>query len=234
MTTKRTKKSTAADVLQTGTGLLATTADEAFGIRAGLSVHPDHVAIHGKVRPENLQVQMIPIDSVRQHPQNNNAGDGDAIAESITELGFYDPIAVQLSTGYIITGNHSWEEYRRQGATRIPAIVHDVDDITAVRMMIGHNRTNRRGHDDDDATRSLLAWLEEQAGTPYVLCGTGYTLDDVNRLMTDAFPVAGDTTADLMDIAEDDLSDLSTPSPKPRLCPNCGYDIAADRDRLDS
>jgi len=231
MTTKRAKKSTASETLRYGTGFLSGT--DAAARQANRSAALLHTGEPGdpRVNPATLAIVILPIDSVSQHPRNNNRGDGEGIAESIIELGFFDPIAVQESTGYIITGNHTWEEYRRLGATEIPAIVHDVDDVAAVRMMITHNRLNRKGRDDDDATRELLSWLRDATSTDAVLAGTGWTTAEADALMDAAFPVAGDTTVDLFDVGD---ADLTAPTPKPKPCPNCGYDIAADRDRLDS
>jgi hypothetical protein len=212
MAPKTSRKSPESDILRTGAGLL---------IGSGTDPIPDI-----RVNPADMRLELVPIDSVSQHPRNNNDGNADLIAESISELGFFDPITVQRSTNLILTGNHSWEEYRRQGASHIPAIIVDVDDVQAVRMMIAHNRTGRRGHDNAERTADALAWLEEEAGTPYVLCGTGYTSEDVAALLAAA--IGTEPMGDL------EFDDATTPAaPKARLCPNCGYDIAADRDRHD-
>lgn len=212
MAPKTTRKSTKSDILRTGAGLLVGT---------GTDPIPDI-----RVNPADMHLELIPIDSVRQHPRNNNDGNADLIAESISELGFFDPITVQKSSGYILTGNHSWEEYRRQGATEIPAIVVDVDDVQAVRMMVAHNRTGRRGSDNPERTADALTWLEEEAGTPYVLCGTGYTTQDVEALLAGAI-----ATEPMSDVEFDDAT--APAAPKAKLCPNCGYNITADPDRYD-
>lgn len=143
---------------------------------------------------------LVPIDSIRPHPQNNNVGDLDAISESIKELGFFDPITVQRSTGYIITGNHSWRVHKGQGATEVPALVYDVDDLTAVRMMAAHNRTNRLGHDDPAATIALLNAIVDDAGTEYALCGTGWYMDDLAELEK---MCAGDAAPDVENEPDD-------------------------------
>lgn len=139
--------------------------------------------LDNRIRPEDVRVTLIPIDSIQQHPENNNVGDDGAIGESIDELGFFDPITVQKSSGNIITGNHSWLAYRQRGATEVPAIVYDVDDLMAKRMLVAHNKTNRRGHDDGASTLALLESIIEGAGTEYALVGTGYHLDDYRELL---------------------------------------------------
>jgi len=144
-----------------------------------------------RIRDDEIAVELVPIDSISRHPENNNVGDKEAIRLSIREFGFFDPVIVQRSTGHIIGGNHSWEVYREQGAERIPVIFYDVDDVTAKRMLLALNRTTRLGHDDEKATFDLLRSLEIEAGTPSVFVGTGWDLDDFESLAAqfEALPV---------------------------------------------
>lgn len=138
-----------------------------------------------RVRAEDLAVVMVPIDSVQPHPMNNNVGDVDTIAESMDELGFFDPITVQKSSGNIITGNHTWKVRKAKGLTDIAAIVVDVSDFNALRMMAVHNRSNRKGHEDGQATFDLLQTLQDLGHEDYGLSGTGYDLDDVEALLAE-------------------------------------------------
>lgn len=138
-----------------------------------------------RVRAEDLAVVMVPIDSVQPHPKNNNVGDVDTIAESMDELGFFDPITVQKSTGHIITGNHTWKVRKAKGLPDIAAIVVDVSDFNALRMMAVHNRSNRLGHEDGQATFDLLQALQDLGHEDYGLQGTGYDLDDVEALLAE-------------------------------------------------
>jgi len=144
-----------------------------------------------RIRDDEIAVELVPIDSISRHPENNNVGDKASIRASIDEFGFFDPVIVQRSTGHIIGGNHSWEVYRDKGAERIPVIFYDVDDLTAKRMLLALNRTTRLGHDDEEATFKLLRALEAEAGTPSVFVGTGWDMDDFESLAEqfDALPV---------------------------------------------
>lgn len=181
-------------------------------------------------------LRLVPIDSIQPHPKNNNAGDLESIGESIRELGFFDPITVQESTGYIITGNHSWRVHRANGASEVPALVYDVDDLTARRMMAAHNRTNRKGHDDPAATIALLNGIVDDAGTEYALCGTGWYLDDLAELeklcADDEPPPAPEDDGDATGPDDDDgLRTVSVRVPGPAY--RAFYNLTDDADPRD-
>lgn len=126
-----------------------------------------------------LEPLLVPIDSVCQHPDNPNNGDTDAIGESIDENGMVAPILVQSSTGYIISGNHTWETLVERQATVCPAVLLDVDDEQAIKIMIGMNQIPRLARPDKAAMLSLLQTVE----APTV--GTGiseYTMSALTKL----------------------------------------------------
>lgn len=129
---------------------------------------------------EGLEVVELVIDSITRHPQNANNGDTDALEASIQTNGFYAPILVQASTGHIIAGNHRWEVAKKLGATSIPAIVVNVDDEEALRIMVADNRITRLGNDDP---AQLVALLEHISDTDTGLIGTGYTPEELQALM---------------------------------------------------
>lgn len=129
------------------------------------------IQFHGEI--EKL---LIPLDSVRQHPRNANNGDVEAIAESIMANGFYNPIIVQRSTGYIIAGNHRYAAMLSLGQDKIPAIVLDVNDKTALRVMVADNRTAELAVRDEHGLQEIL---EELTETEQGLVGTAYTEDDL-------------------------------------------------------
>lgn len=119
-----------------------------------------NVAYHDALEP-----LLIPIDSVQRHPDNYNEGDIEAIDESIEFNGFFDPISYQTSTRYILTGNHTWETCKLRGALDIPAIPLDVDDDTAIQIMIAHNMVARRAHPNSARLLALLRPKESVVGT---------------------------------------------------------------------
>lgn len=124
-----------------------------------------------RFRQHDLEVVQAPLDEIERHPENANQGDLDAIEQSISVNGFYQPVLVQSSTGYIIAGNHRWEAAKRMNADSIPAIFLDVSDEEAKRIMVADNRTTRLGHDDPSM---LLELLDTLSDTEYGLLGTGY------------------------------------------------------------
>lgn len=133
-----------------------------------------------KFRAHDLAVVETPLNEIERHPDNANQGDLDALTESISVNGFYQPVIVQSSTGYIIAGNHRWEAALKMGATTIPAIFIDVTDQEAKRMMLADNRITRLGQDDPSR---LLELLDDLTDTDYGLLGTGFDPAQYQRLL---------------------------------------------------
>lgn len=127
-----------------------------------------------------LEITEMLVNEMSQHPDNANNGDMDALRESIEVNGFYSPVIVQASTGYIIAGNHRWAVAQSMGFVTLPAIVLDVDDAQAKRMMIADNRITRLGQDDPAQLAELLSELSE---TDYGLMGTGFSHNELQTLL---------------------------------------------------
>jgi hypothetical protein len=122
----------------------------------------------------NQEYDLVPVQGLKRHPKNPRKGDPVKIAESIAVNGFYGALIVQKSTGYILAGNHRFDEAKKQGATDIPVVWVDVEDDEAERILLADNRTGDLAEYDDDGLRSVLAGLLERTGT---LDGTGYDAD---------------------------------------------------------
>ena len=114
---------------------------------------------------------MVPINSIRPHERNVNHADLDALRESIETNGFYGFIVVQQSTVKILAGNHRYRLAKEEGATEIPVSFIDVDDQTALRILLADNRIARLGFDDSDALATLLQSIKDEQG---MLVGTGF------------------------------------------------------------
>jgi len=127
---------------------------------------------------EDLTGLLKPIDEVTQHPDNYNNGDLDKIVESIEINGMYRPVFVQKSTNWIIAGNHTWEACKTLGATEIPVVTLDVDDLTATRILLADNRTAALAEPDN----ALLLPLLETLATADTLNGTGYAEHDLAQI----------------------------------------------------
>lgn len=136
-------------------------------------IHSGAVQYH-----ESLEPLMADIDSITQHERNYNGGDVEAITESIMVSGMYRPVFVQKSTRKIIAGNHTWEACKTLGATQIPVVELDVDDTTAVRLMVADNRIAAMAQPDHFLLVQLLSELDLNDS----LIGTGYRDHDLEIL----------------------------------------------------
>lgn len=118
------------------------------------------------------------LDELEEHPDNPRQGDVGAIVESIKANGFYGALTVQKSSGRILGGNHRKKALQAMGVTRVPIIERDVDDETALHILLGDNRTADLASYDEVKLLELLT-REAEAGR---LAGTGYDGDDVDEL----------------------------------------------------
>lgn len=125
---------------------------------------------------KELQHLAVPIDSLAPHPSNARQGDIGAVAESLTAHGQYQPIIVQKSTGYIVAGNHRWKAAKMLGWTEIAAVVYDIDDEQATKLLLVDNRTSDLATYDHEALLKLMGSLKD-------LDGTGYDFDDMEDVM---------------------------------------------------
>lgn len=131
------------------------------------------------MRIHELEVERVPVDNLKQNPQNPHNGDVDAIAESMEVNGLFRPILVQRSTGYILAGNHTYMAALSQGLQEMPVIYLDVNDVEAKRIMVADNATARNSNDDPAI---LAEVLNELYATDPGLGGTGFDFDEFQRL----------------------------------------------------
>jgi len=125
--------------------------------------------------------QNLPIDSLRSHPSNPRKGNVKKIVESIQANGFYGAIVVQKSTMMILVGNHRWMAAKECGMTTIPAIVVDVDDLAAKKILLADNRTSDFAiYDTDELSRLLRDIISDDS-----LLGTGFDANDLDKLIAD-------------------------------------------------
>lgn len=124
----------------------------------------------------SLPVVSLPLDAVRRHPRNPRRGDVPAIAESLQAHGQYRPVVVQKSTGFVLVGNHTHQAHEHLQRARIDAVVIDVDDVEAARIMLVDNRTSDFGTYDDGVLADLLQELPD-------LEGTGYSDEDLEGIL---------------------------------------------------
>lgn len=136
----------------------------------------DGVPIH-----EDLKPLLWPADDLREHPENARKGNVAAIKESVRQNGVYKPVVAQRSTGYILSGNHTYRGLTELGALKVPVAWVDVNDEQARRILLADNRTTELGTYDEVQLADLLTTLSEGEGTGLV--GTGYSDDDLADLL---------------------------------------------------
>lgn len=127
--------------------------------------------------------EMRDLSTVTLHPRNPNKGDIDEIEKSIKTNGFWGTIVVQKSTGHVLIGNHRVAVARESGMPQLPAMIVDVDDVMALRILAGDNRLTRLGVDDDEILAEILV---ELAMAPQGLEGTGYDEADLDAILAAA------------------------------------------------
>lgn len=137
----------------------------------------------------NKDYELASIDAMRPHPRNPRRGDLAAVRESIDVNGFFGALVVQRSTGHILAGNHRWRAARELGHEQIPVVWVDVDDATALRILLADNRTSDLGSYDDEALAGLLQAVSGDTGS---LLGTGYDDEALDGLLASLVPPDGE------------------------------------------
>jgi ParB/RepB/Spo0J family partition protein len=128
----------------------------------------------------NRETELVPPDRLTPHPKNARRGDVDAIAESIRRNGFYGSVIVQRTTGHVLVGNHRLRAAIAAGLDEVPVTYVDVDDETALRILLADNRSSDLATYE---TGELAALLEQLSTTPDELAGTLYTPESLGELL---------------------------------------------------
>ena len=122
----------------------------------------------GKLAPQKIET--VPIGTLKHHPKNPRKGDVKSITESIEHNGFYGVVVAQKSTGYVLAGNHRMMAAKAAGLDSLPVAYVDVDDATALKILLADNRTNDLATYDNTELAELLADVSNTIG----LDGTGF------------------------------------------------------------
>lgn len=122
----------------------------------------------GKLAPQKIET--VPIGTLKHHPKNPRKGDVKSITESIEHNGFYGVVVAQKSTGYVLAGNHRMMAAKAAGLDSLPVAYVDVDDATALKILLADNRTNDLATYDTKELAELLADVSNTIG----LDGTGF------------------------------------------------------------
>jgi len=127
------------------------------------------------------KIVRVNVDLLDLYPGNPRVGDIGAIKESLTENQQFVPIVVQQSTGYIVSGNHTFQAACELGWDEIDVVYVDVDDIQAKRILLAANKIADRGTYDERLLANLLSDILDESDA--LLEGTGYTSDEVDDLL---------------------------------------------------
>ena len=148
----------------------------------------------------------FPLVDLVEHPDNPRRGDEAAIESSMVAHGFYGAVLVQASSGRLIAGNHRARVARRLGHATVPAIVLDVDDDQARRLLLVDNRTQDLAGYDDRALAAILASLEGD------LAGTAFAEVDLDAALSRLEADPRNEVRDLLAGAEPTSDDYFTPA----------------------
>jgi DNA modification methylase len=151
----------------------------------------------------------VSVDRLHPHPRNPRRGDVARLEQLIDDNGFVGAVLAQRSTGFILAGNHRTAAARTAGLAEIPVLWLDVDDDTALRIMLGDNRASDDAVYDDHVLADLLGELEASAAG---LAGTGYT----DQALADLLERVG-TTTPRPRAGADDVPQLLPVAPRTRL-----------------
>lgn len=122
-----------------------------------------------------------PTKGLRYHPKNARNHDVEGIARSLSTRGQYVPILVQQSTGFVIKGNGTLEAARSMKWREIAAVMLDVDDAEALKILAVDNRASDRASYDPQGQAALLSELARIGSLEDVL----YTQADVDALLAE-------------------------------------------------
>lgn len=136
-----------------------------------------------KITPELLRewTEIVPVDSLKPHPQNANATDPERLERSVEAHGVYRAIVVS-SDDFILAGNHTWAGAIKDGAKtitihRLP-IPHDHPQALEI-LLVDNPPPGAQKYDNG----LLLDLLREVESTQGDFSATGFEQSDVDALL---------------------------------------------------
>jgi DNA modification methylase len=134
---------------------------------------------------KNVHVEMRPIGSVRPYENNPRLNDAavDAVAASIREFGFRQPIVVD-DNGVIIVGHTRYKAALKLGLTEVPVhVAVGLSPVQARAYRLADNQTAQLSGWDEDKLPLELMGLQEMG---FDLNLTGFSGDELLRLLGSA------------------------------------------------
>jgi len=130
-----------------------------------------------------MKIETQLIAKIKPYERNPRVNDSavDAVAESIRQFGFRQPIVVDVA-GVIVCGHTRWKAAKKLGLTKVP--VHVATDLTPEQIRayrIADNKTNELAEWDYDL---LMRELAELKADGVDVMSLGWTADEVNRMLS--------------------------------------------------
>jgi len=130
-----------------------------------------------------MQIDLWPIDRVIPYDRNPRINDGpavDAVAASLKEFGFRQPIVVDRD-GVIVVGHTRWKAAKRLGLTQVPVhVAKDLSPEQAKAYRLADNKTNELAEWD----KALLPLeLAELQALNFDLGLLGFSQDELSQLL---------------------------------------------------
>lgn len=165
--------------------------------------------------PANLRVKYAPIADVRPYEDNPRHNDGavEAVANSIREFGWKQPIVVDAD-GTIVVGHTRWKAAKRLGMDEVPVVV--ASDLTPEQCAAYRLADNRVGELAEWDAELLAQELDGLSGIDMGAFGF-----DSGELLS------GADVDDLFEDYDGGSSDDDGPSLKMVTCPHCGATFEA-------
>ena len=145
-----------------------------------------------------MRIEMWPVDRVQPYDKNPRINDDavDAVAASIREFGFRQPIVVD-SEGVIIVGHTRWKAAKKLGLSEVP--VHVATDLTAEQIRAYRIADNRLAELADWNYDLLPIELTQLGEAGFDLDLLGFDQDELTKILN---PGAKDGLTDPDDVPE--------------------------------
>ena len=178
-----------------------------------------------------MAVEMRGVDEITPYPNNPRVNDGavEAVARSIKEYGFRQPIVVDRN-GVIVVGHTRWKAAKHLGLERVPVHVADLTPEQAKAYRLADNRTALIAEWSDEL---LAVELGELKALDIDLGGLGFTDVEISKLLEPGLEVGATDPDDIPappDEAITQPGDLWILGNHRLLCGDSGS--VADLDRL--
>ncbi len=178
----------------------------------------------------DLAVEFRPVRDVRPYEANPRQNDEavDAVARSIKEFGFRQPIVVD-GDGVIVVGHTRYKAAQQLGFTEVPVHVADLTPEQARAYRIADNQTSNLSTWDLDLLPAELAQLQDVGFDMSLL---GFDLAEIDAMLAPA-PTEGLTDPDSVPEPPDDATtqpgDLWVLGEHRLLCGDSGSEADVDR-----